>query len=144
MNYSRRPHLNSILKILGIVLVLLIIGVPVSAGIYLSTESHIVLREAKNARIALEMTAIEYYGRSIYDRDAVGGMAEGVWERIQPHVEENCSVILEGYDVAHQKITAMTYMRGRFRVSYTLGEDGRVNWETDYFIKVQDYTELKK
>jgi len=143
MNYSRRTQLNRFLIILGILLAVLVISIPIAAGVYLSTESHIVLREAKNAKIALEMTAIEYYGRSIYDKSAAGGMAEGVWERIQPHIEENCSVTLDGYDQLHQKVTGMTYIRDRFRVTYIMDDDGNVEWEMDYFLKVQKYTELK-
>lgn len=141
MDYTRKAQLKRAATVVGILLAILVIGIPISVGFYLSTESHIVLREAKNAKLALEMTAIERGGKNVYSPESAGGMADGVWERVSTIVEDGSVLVLEGYDVKHQRVTAMTYSRDHFKAVYTVDENGKVKWEIDYLVKIQEYSD---
>lgn len=141
MNYSRREQFKKALTVVGILAAVLVIGIPISLGFYLSTESHLVLREAKNAKLALEMVALTQTTKNIYDADASGGMAEGVWEGVSPYVEEGCVLSLDGFDTKTRQVTALTYSNKNFRVVYTVNDNGKHKWEIDYLIKIQEYTD---
>lgn len=141
MNNMQKVQIKRIFTIIGIFVIIILIGIPISIGFYLSTESHIALREAKNARLALEMVAVENYGRTIYDPVSAGGMADGVWQRISNLVEEDAELQLTGYDAQNRRITGMTYTHNHFRVVYKLSESGKNSWEVNYLLKVQNYSE---
>ncbi len=134
------------LKIVVTVVVVAVLATVVFVLVRLDIKGREILREAKNAKLALRTTEIEYYGegKSIYSPESINGLSQGVKESVEklmPSVDGDISLL--SYDKKKKEITGLLYSKGRYRVYYY--DTGKETEWTVYFMwRLMDFKEEKK
>ena len=134
------------LKIVVAVVVVAVLATVVFVLVRLDIKGREILREAKNAKLALRTTEIEYYGegKSIYSPESINGLSQGVKESVEklmPGVDGDISLL--SYDKKKKEITGLLYSKGRYRVYYyDTGKE--TEWTVYYMWRLMDFKEEKK
>ena len=134
------------LKIVVAVVVVAVLATVVFVLVRLDIKGREILREAKNAKLALRTTEIEYYGegKSIYSPASINGLSQGVKESVEklmPGVDGDISLL--SYDKKKKEITGLLYSKGRYRVYYyDTGKE--TEWTVYYMWRLMDFKEEKK
>ena len=134
------------LKICLVIIVVAVLATVIFVLARLDIKGREVLREAKNAKLALRTTDIEYYGegKSIYSPESMNGLSEGVRESVKdlmPGVDGDISLL--SYDKKKKEITGLLYSKGRYRVYYyDTGKE--TEWMVYYMWRLMDFKEEKK
>lgn len=134
------------LKIVVTVVVVAVLATVVFVLVRLDIKGREILREAKNAKLALRTTEIEYYGegKSIYSPESINGLSQGVKESVEklmPSVDGDISLL--SYDKKKKEITGLLYSKGRYRVYYyDTGKE--TEWTVYYMWRLMDFKEEKK
>ena len=134
------------LKIVVTVVVVAVLATVVFLLVRLDIKGREILREAKNAKLALRTTEIEYYGegKSIYSPESINGLSQGVKESVEklmPSVDGDISLL--SYDKKKKEITGLLYSKGRYRVYYyDTGKE--TEWTVYYMWRLMDFKEEKK
>ena len=125
-----------IVRIILIFIVLLIIGAAIFLYFHIKSESHMALRDAKNARMAIETVGIQYYagGRSVYSPNTRDGLSAGVLERVERLADSNGDICLLSYDQAENKVREMTYREGKYLITLQIGTDYADVWKLEYIL----------
>lgn len=138
--------LVKMLKIVVTVVVVAVLATVVFVLVRLDIKGREILREAKNAKLALRTTEIEYYGegKSIYSPESINGLSQGVKESVEklmPSVDGDISLL--SYDKKKKEITGLLYSKGRYRVYYyDTGKE--TEWTVYYMWRLMDFKEEKK
>ena len=106
---------------------LAVVGYLVFSIFRTNSNARMVLREAKNIKLTLEMADMELSatGLTIYDETADGNLRKGALafvNKMQGNPEGR--IRLSGYDSSKRKITAFEYESEDYIVRYTLTPDG--------------------
>lgn len=137
----KKKRLRRIKNVILILLLLLLIGIPTFGYFKVASGGHMVLREAKNIKLAYQVLAVEYYGnnKSIYNPAKKNGMTDGVEEKLKEVTENEGNVFLQAYDKKNRTVMAFVYETKSYRVSYERDKDGNEQWKVDYFFTIQQY-----
>lgn len=128
-------------KIILIVLaVVLVVATPIFLRVKITTEGRLAMREAKNAKLYIEMLNVEAYAfnSSIFDARQSDGLRQGTLAKIRRFMEKNCNVKVTSYNAKERKFTGMIYEIGNYQVVYTSDESGE-HWRVNYIFKILGY-----
>lgn len=134
--YEKKNRILFILRVLGILLVVALIGGGAFKVFQIQSDGRYALRTAKNVRIALETTGIEYRGmnRSIYSANTQNGLNTGVLEQVEKLVGAEGEIRLQSYDPFSNVVYSMSYRQGQYLVTYERDKDGVEDWVLEYII----------
>ena len=126
-------RLRKFLKIIGITVAALIIGVAIFFVFKIRSEAKSALREAKNTRMALRSADIEMYalGKSVYNPDKLFNIEDGVEKKVNTIYTPPGIYEITSYDYSRHEITGMTYQNGRYVVTFRMKGDA-LYWDVDY------------
>ena len=130
-NAARRASIRRMIITIMVITVCLIVGFLIFDRLRSYSDARLVLREAKNIKMTLEMADLEYsgLGASIYDENAEGNIRSGALQyvkKIQGEVEGR--IFLTGYDSVKKKITGFEYETEKYIVRYEHPSDGE-SWK---------------
>ncbi|MCR5102391.1 MAG: hypothetical protein K6B41_13660 [Butyrivibrio sp.] len=136
--YARKLMWTRRILIVIIVVLVVVFG---AAFFKISTESHQVLREAKNVRVCMRLLSIESYGlgSSIYDSTKKNGLAEGMEERIAELSKEDGEVTLTAWNETDNLPQQFTYKKGNYIAVYDASGDKFKTWKIYYQLEVLSY-----
>jgi len=125
-------NVHSAFRVITVILIILLLLTTIFFWFEYSTQSYLALREAKNARMAMEMLDKQYYAKDkcIYDASTIYGLSEESMEEIQSLTNENGIVYLKTFDMKKRKVLEFTYRNKRYEVNY-LNDSG----EEEYQVK---------
>lgn len=94
------------------------------------------LREAKNARLALIATGIEYRGsgKSIYTSSRISGMTNEVYNNVKELSGADGNLRLVRYDYDSNEVRQLQYRQGQYLVSFDMDDNGEETWTVEYII----------
>ncbi len=145
--YERRLRFY---RILVVFVVIAVLGVAGFAYGSINSNCKKVLREAKDARIAMRMLAIEEYGleKPLYNPDSPTGLYDGAAERISALSRTDGKIVLTAWSKEDSDVLAFTYTKGKYTVVYSrdpkLAGDGEgtldgSEWQVYYYVKVLQF-----
>lgn len=137
----KRKRLRKIRNVIGVLLLLLLIGIPVFANFRIKTEARLALREAKNVNIHLQMLSIEYYGRNkdVFDSSKKNGLADGVLDSIRDYMGNDCEVRINSYSKKEHRVLGFEYRRGNYEVIFSIDPEKGNVWDVNYLYNVYYY-----
>lgn len=137
----RRAFIRRILIYAGVILAIVIVFAIAFSQFKRYSNARLVLREAKNIKMGLEMVNTEYYGAglSIYDDSADGNIRKGALEHVKKlQGEPDGAIKLFGYDTSERLITGLEYETEEYIVRYTRkGEEEK--WTVSLIKKLLEY-----
>ncbi|MCR5272940.1 MAG: hypothetical protein K6E13_08155 [Lachnospiraceae bacterium] len=124
--------------ILIITVLIVVFGV---AYFKISSESHQVLREAKNIRVSMRLLSIESYGTygNIYDATNRNGLADGVAEELAELSNEDGEVTLTAWNDEKNLPEQFSYKKGNYIAYYDADGDKYKTWKVCVQIGVLNY-----
>ena len=136
-----KKRIWTVFRIILIVAALFIVGITAFTVFKVQTQAKIVLREAKNVRLSLEMLDIELYAerKCIYAPKEKNCLAAGVEDKIRTLQDVDGEFVLTGYDTERRVVTGMTYETDHYLVIYRQTEDGADHWRVIYFLNIGTY-----
>ena len=104
-----------------IVVILLIILLPLSFWLRIDTNSHLILRTAKNVRMSMILTGIDYYGKGIseYDPTSADGFADGALDEVRQGSSATGDITLTSWNEDDNSPRTFIYREGNYYVEYT-------------------------
>lgn len=104
---------------------------------YLKMQNYQILREAKNAELAMSLLALDFYSKDqhIYNPLTPDGLAEGVAEEVRELSGAEGTLILGSWDAARQAPRSFTYITGKIVVVYDYDEQEESRWKLCYQFK---------
>lgn len=130
------------IKVLLLILLLLLLSIPVVMYIRFATQTRLVLREAKNVRLALQMYDIEAYAHNstIFDGSRNDGMKDGLQQKIKEYLElDDCHITLTAYDGKEHKVLGFIYERKHFQIIYEYNKKTGDSYQFNYILKIKTY-----
>lgn len=123
---------QSLVRIIVIIFIVLLVLALIFLWFEHSTQSHLALREAKNAKMAMEMLDKEYYAKDqcIYDKTTIYGLSDESIEKIKELTNKNGTVYLKVFDMESRRVMKFMYRNKRYQVIYQ--NDGE---EEEYQVK---------
>lgn len=131
---SGRNRVNIILLLLCIsILVLTAVLAPTARYYMQRADARAVLTEAKSAKMAAYVTALEHEteGSPFQDQSQPYGFAKGVEEEVVELAGCPGEVYLQQYDAAKIEFYKLLYIEGAYTVTYSQDEEGE-HWNVYY------------
>ncbi len=125
-----------------LIVIALLLAVFLGAAIFkITTESHQVLREAKNVRVCMRLLSIETFGLggTIYDPNKKNGLADGMQEKIAELSKEDGEVTLTAWNEEDNLPQQFTYQKGNYIAYYDANGDKYKSWKVYVRLKVLDF-----
>ena len=125
-----------------IVIGVAIIGLAVFFFFKIRIESKNALREAKNIRIAIRTTDIEYYAQEkcVYNPDKKNGLEDGVAATVEKLMAPEGTYAITSYSYKRHELTGMTYRKGHYYVVFSKDGD-YVTWDVTYLMRIYHFDE---
>lgn len=135
-------NLAAVLRVALIVVGVAIIGCAVFFFFKIRVESKNALREAKNIRMALLTTDIEYYAQEkcVYNPDKKNGLEDGVAEKVDTLMDPEGKYSITSYSYKKHEVTGMTYRKGNYYVLFSKDGD-YITWDVTYLMKIYHFDE---
>lgn len=131
-----RKLLRYVLRYLAVGILILLIAWIAFSYFRLKNGGDTALREAKNARLALVATGIEYrgLGKSIYTSNKLSGMSNDVRNKVQELSGADGNLRLVKYDYDSNEVRQLQYRKDRYLVTYEISENGEEIWTVEYIV----------
>ena len=125
-----------------IVIGVAIIGLAVFFFFKIRVESKNALREAKNIRMAIRTTDIEYYAQEkcVYNPEKKNGLEDGVAEKVNSLMAPEGTYAITSYSYKRHELTGMTYRKGRYYVVFSK-EGEYITWDVTYMMRIYHFDE---
>ena len=138
---KRNAFIRRIIIITVVIVGLILLALFAFRSFKVYSDARLVLREAKNIKMTLEVADLEYYsmGVNIYDETAEGNIRKGAYEyvnKIQGNPEGFMK--LTGYDSQSRKITGFEYETEKYIVRFSHNADGD-KWQIFQIKELLDY-----
>lgn len=131
-----RKILRNVLRYLVLGILILFIAWIAFSYFRIRNNADVALREAKNARLALIATGIEYRGtgKSIYTSSKTSGMTNEVYSRVQQLSGAEGNLRLVKYDYDSNDVQQLQYRQGQYLVTYYVDDNGEEIWTVEYIL----------
>lgn len=117
--------------LIAVLIFILVVGaaVPLTAHFYQKNSARNVLRQAKNANLAVKMVGIEYYGegKRYFIPSNKNGLADGVAKRIRDVADCKGDVYVLDWDAENQEALELLYVEGSYYAVY-IQEGDKQTW----------------
>ncbi|MCR5127382.1 MAG: hypothetical protein K6B69_04675 [Lachnospiraceae bacterium] len=126
------------------VIVLIVLAI-FFAGSSINARAHHVMQEARDVRVAMRLTELEYRaaGEALYAPENPDGMTEGAVGRLRELSYADGEILLTGWDDANGMPQSFTYRKGGFLVEYKAIDGGSATdgqWDIYYTFHILKYT----
>ncbi len=131
-----RKILRIIIRYLAVGILILLVSWIGFSYFRLRNGGDVALREAKNARLALIATGIEYRGsgKSIYTSSKISGMTNEVYNNVKELSGADGNLRLVRYDYDSNEVRQLQYRQGQYLVSFEMDDNGEETWTVEYIV----------
>ena len=138
---KRRAFIRRVIIITVVIIGLILLALFAFRSFKVYSDARLVLREAKNIKMTLEVADLEYYsmGVNIYDETADGNIRKGAYDYVNK-IQDNPEgfMKLTGYDSQSRKITGFEYETEKYIVRFSHNADGD-KWQIFQIKELLDY-----
>jgi len=141
MDSIDRYHRNRILGLLFATFLVAACACLLFAWLGIDSGIRGAMREAKDVRIAMKMTALQQYGvgKVLYQPSKPSGLEQTTEQQILKLAEADGEIVLQAWDMVNNEPAAFSYQKDQYIILFRQADDGSPIWDGYYALKLLEY-----